>query len=225
MVVPNPDLDAEYATNFELGISKVFAERLKINLTGYYTLLEDALVRRDFTVNGQDSIIYRDDLSQVQAIQNAAEARVYGMQAEVEVRLSRYFDLLTQFNWQEGEEELDDGSVSPSRHAAPWFGVSRLTFSRDGLTLELNAQYSGEFAFEDLNVGEQGKPYLYATDENGNPYSPSWYTLNFKAMYAVNDLLTISGGVENLTDQRYRTYSSGIAAAGRNVVLSVRAGF
>lgn len=225
VVIPNPDLDAEYATNFEVGVSKVFAERLKINLTGYYTLLNDAMVRRDFTLNGRDSIPYRGELSQVQAIQNAAEARVYGIQAELEVRLSDSFDFLTQFNWQEGEEELDDGSVSPARHAAPWFGVSRLTYSQDELTLELNAQYSGAFAFEDLNVGEQGKPYLYATDENGNPFSPSWYTLNLRAMYALNDTWTVSGGVENLTDQRYRTYSSGIAAAGRNVVLSLRAGF
>jgi hemoglobin/transferrin/lactoferrin receptor protein len=225
VVVPNPELDAEYATNFEVGLSKVFAKRLKINLTGYYTLLNNAMVRRDFTFNGQDSIPYRGELSQVQAIQNAAEARVYGIQAEMEIRLNEYFDFLTQFNWQEGEEELDDGSVSPSRHAAPWFGVSRFTYTQDDLTLELNAQYSGEFAFEDLNVGEQGKPFLYATDGNGNPYSPAWYTLNLRAMYALNDTWTISGGVENLTDQRYRTYSSGIAAAGRNVVLSVRAGF
>jgi len=225
VVVPNPDLDAEYATNFEVGLSKVFAERLKINLTGYYTLLENAMVRRDFTFNGQDSIPYRGELSQVQSIQNAAEATVYGIQAEVEVRIGKSFDFLTQFNWQDGEEELDDGSVSPARHAAPWFGVTRLTYGFDELTLELNAQYSGEFAFEDLNVGEQGKPYLYATDGDGNPFSPWWYTLNLRAMYEVNDTWTLSGGMENLTDQRYRTYSSGIAAAGRNVVLSVRAGF
>lgn len=225
VVVPNPDLKAEYATNFEFGISKVFAERLKVGVTGYYTLLENAMVRRDFTLAGRDSIIYQDDLSQVQAIQNAAEARVYGVQAELEIILPNNFSLSSQFNWQDGEEELDDGSTSPSRHAAPWFGVTRMRYVVPKLTLELNAQYSGEVAFEDLNVGEQGKPYLYASDANGDPYSPGWYTLNFRASYQFSTTWAVSGGVENLTDQRYKTYSSGIAAAGRNVVLSVRAGF
>ena len=225
VVIPNPDLDAEYATNFELGISKVFVDRVKLGVTGYYTLLDNALVRRDFTLNGQDSILYQGDLSQVQAIQNAAEASVYGLQAELEIILPYNLSLSSQFNWQDGEEELDDGSTSPARHAAPWFGVSRLRYTDSKITVELNAQYSGEVAFEDLNVGEQGKPYLYAADENGNPYSPSWYTLNFRATYQLSPTWLISGGVENISDQRYRTYSSGIAAAGRNVVLSLRAGF
>lgn len=225
VVIPNPDLDAEYATNFELGVSKVLADRVKIGITGYYTLLNNAMVRRDFTLEGQDSILYQGELSQVQAIQNAAEATVYGIQAELELILPSNFTLSSQFNWQEGEEEMDDGSTSPSRHAAPWFGVTRLRYVKPKITLELNTQYSGEFAFEDLNVGEQGKPYLYATDGNGNPYSPSWYTLNFRAMYQLSTTWTISAGVENLTDQRYRTYSSGIAAAGRNIVLSATARF
>ena len=42
---------------------------------------------------------------------------------------------------------------------------------------------------------------------------------------AVMDILDREFGVENLTDVRYRPYSSGICAAGRNLVLSLRAGF
>ena len=81
VTVPNPNLDAEYAYNFDLGIAKVFGETVKIDLTGYYTILKNALVRRNFQLNGQDNIMYDGELSQVQAIQNAAEANVYGIQA------------------------------------------------------------------------------------------------------------------------------------------------
>ncbi|MFA4862568.1 MAG: hypothetical protein WC605_02230, partial [Bacteroidales bacterium] len=59
----------------------------------------------------------------------------------------------------------------------------------------------------------------------GNPYSPAWYTLNFKVMYQITDILSVSGGVENLTDIRYRPYSSGITAPGRNFILSLKANF
>ncbi|HRX97492.1 MAG TPA: TonB-dependent receptor, partial [Bacteroidales bacterium] len=62
-------------------------------------------------------------------------------------------------------------------------------------------------------------------DDNGNPWSPSWYTINFKAMYQLTDLISLSAGLENITDQRYRPYSSGIVAPGRNFIISVRATF
>ncbi|MGB0918188.1 MAG: TonB-dependent receptor plug domain-containing protein, partial [Flavobacteriales bacterium] len=86
VVVPNPSLKAEYAYNVEAGVAKVFGKSVKLEITGYYTFLNNALVRRDFTLNGVDSIIYDGELSQVQAIQNAASAYVYGVQAGVEVK-------------------------------------------------------------------------------------------------------------------------------------------
>ncbi|RFC54220.1 TonB-dependent receptor [Brumimicrobium aurantiacum] len=225
VVIPNPDLSAEYAYNFDLGITKVVGNVLKLDLTGYYTLLENAIVRRDYQLNGADSILYDGTLSQVQALQNAAVADVYGIQAGVEINLSKGFMLTSKFNYQMGEEEMDDGSVSPSRHAAPWFGITRLKYNYRKLSLEVNAQYQGERAHEDLSVSEQGKSDIYALDENGNTYSPSWYTVNLKAMYQFHDNFTVSGGLENITDQRYRPYSSGLSGAGRNFVLSLIANF
>ena len=225
VVIPNPELQAEYAYNVDVSIAKVFADVVKLDLTGYYTVLTNALVRRDFTLNGQDSIVYAGELSQVQAMQNAAVANVYGLQAGIEVKLPLGFGLSSDFNWQVGTEELADGTTSPSRHAAPWFGVSRLTYRYKTLILQLNAQYSGAVKTENLAEEEKGKPEIYATDENGNSWSPSWYTINFKASYQFLHNFTVSAGVENLTDQRYRPYSSGIVAPGRNFVLSVKASF
>lgn len=225
VTVPNPDLKAEYAYNVDVSIAKVIADVVKLDLTGYYTILTNALVRRDYTLNGLDSILYDGELSQVQAMQNAAVTNVYGIQAGVEVKLPLGFGLSSDFNWQVGREELDNGETSPSRHAAPWFGVSKLTYRYKNFNLQLNAQYSGAVKHENMPEEEKGKTEIYATDENGDPYSPSWYTINFKASYQFLHHITVSGGIENLTDQRYRPYSSGIVAAGRNFVLSVKANF
>ncbi len=223
VVVPNPDLKAEYAYNMELGIAKVFGEVVKIDLTGYYTLLNDAMVRRDYTLNGMDSIMYDGTMSKVQAIQNAAVASVYGIQAGLEVKLLYGFGFICDFNYQKGEEELDDGSTSPSRHAAPVFGTSKLIYSADKLNMQFYAMYSGKKTYKQLPVEEQGKKEIYAVDSDGNPWSPSWYTLNFKTMYQITDNFSVSAGLENITDQRYRPYSSGIVAPGRNFIISVRA--
>ncbi|MEQ8924774.1 MAG: TonB-dependent receptor [Fulvivirga sp.] len=223
ITVPNPDLTAEYAYNFDVGVAAKIGEVAKIDLTAYYTLLDNALVRRNFTLNGNDSIIYQGELSQVQAIQNAAQARVYGIQAGVELSLSDHFQFITDLNYQQGEEELDDGSTSSSRHAAPLFGTSRLKFNHDKLKLEFYASYQGEISHNDLAVEERAKDEIYAKDSEGNTNAPSWYTLNLKAMFPVSDKLTVTAGLENITDQRYRPYSSGVSAPGRNFILALRA--
>jgi hemoglobin/transferrin/lactoferrin receptor protein len=225
VTVPNPDLEAEYVYNADVNIAKVFGDVVKIDLTAYYTNLQNALVRRDYSLNGTDSIMYDGEMSQVQAIQNAASANVYGVQAGIEIKLPANFSFSSDFNYQKGEEELDDGTTSPSRHAPPWFGVSRLTCSTGKLNMQFYALYSGEKKYEDLPEEEKGKDYIYAIDDNGNPYSPGWYTLNFKALYPITDNFVITAGLENITDRRYRPYSSGIAAPGRNFILSVRANF
>lgn len=225
VVVPNPDLKAEYAYNGEIGIAKVLGETVKIDVTAYYTLLNNALVRRNFTLNGQDSIVYNNAKSRVQAIQNAAKASVYGVQASLEIKTSSGFGFFSQFNYQKGEEELDNESTSPLRHAAPWFGMSRLSYTMPNLNVQFYAMYSGQVRYENLSEEGRATDFIFAIDANGRPYSPSWLTLNFKALYQLNANLSLSAGIENLTDLRYRPYSSGIVAPGRNFILALRANF
>lgn len=225
VVVPNPNLEAEYAYNIDFGIAKVFGDAVKVDATAFYTLLDNAMVRRSFLLNGLDSIVYDGTLSQVQAIQNAAVAHVYGVQAGIEVKLHSDFSITSRINYQVGEEELEDGSTSPSRHAAPWFGTTRLTYTNKKTSLQFYVAYSGERAFEDMPEEEKGKTEIYAINMDGNPYSPSWYTLNFKALHHLSETFVISAGLENITDQRYRPYSSGLVAAGRNFILSLTAKF
>lgn len=225
VTVPNPDLEAEYAYNFDLGIAKVFGESVKIDLTGYYTILQNAMVKRNFQLGGKDSIMYGGVLSQIQAIQNAAVANVYGLQAGLEVKLPAGFSISADANYQVGEEELDDGTKSPSRHAPPFFAVARLNYMFDKLHLQFYTNYMAERKHDDLPYGEQKKVELYAKDANGETYAPSWYTLNIKVMYELSDTFSIDAGIENLADVRYRPYSSGISAPGRNFIMSLKANF
>lgn len=225
VVVPNTALRAEYAYNGELNISKIWGEVLKLDLTGFYTYLDRAMVRRAFQVNGKDSIVYDGRMSKVYAIQNAAYGTVYGFHAGIEVKLPSGFGFSSRYTYQIGKEEMDNGKTSPSRHAAPAFGLSRLFYQKEKLNMEFYAMYSAEVSHERLNPEEQGKIAIYAKDTNGKPYSPSWYTLNFKGMYQFHPNLTVTAGVENITDQRYRPYSSGLVAPGRNFILALRATF
>ena len=225
VVIPNTNLEAEYVYNGEIGFAQIVKKNWKIDASAYYTFLQNAMVRRDFTFNGQDSIVYQGELSQVQAIQNAANAYVYGAQVGLEAKLPHGFGLNAVYNYQKGREELADGTQSASRHAAPMFGAAHVTFKHKGLFIDLYTLFSGGVSFENLPEEEKGKGYLYAIDEDGNPFSPAWATLNLKTSYRLNKNFSISAGMENILDLRYKSYSSGIAAAGRNFILSGKVSF
>lgn len=225
VVVPNPDLQAEYAWNIEGGIDHRFGDIVRAELTLYYTLLNNAMVRRDFQLNGQDQIFYDGELSDVQAIQNGAQTTVYGFQTSLRVAIHPYLTLTGHLNAQVGREELADGSVSPSRHAAPFFGSTRLRYAQENLQLILSFDYQGERTFNDLAFEERNKDEIYAKDANGNNFAPGWGVLHLKTLYEINELITITAGLENITDVRYRPYSSGISGAGRNFYISVRTRF
>lgn len=221
VVVPNPDLKPEYAHNVELGIVKTFGSFLKLDFSAYYTHLDNAMVRRDFHVNGSGRMLYKGEEVGILAIQNAASAYVSGFQLGCYAVLPMGFGYNMQLNLQHGKEELDNGSRSTIRHAAPFFGRAALTFQHDKLTMELYTQFQAKRAYEDMPETEKSKKEIYALDGSGNVYSPSWFTLNLKAQYKPNAHLLLNAGLENITDKRYRHYSSGISAPGRNFIASV----
>jgi hemoglobin/transferrin/lactoferrin receptor protein len=221
VAVPNPGLEPEYARNFELGVIKNFNEKASFEVTAFYTRLKDAMVRRDFTMNGKDSMMYDGQMSNVEALVNADAADIYGASFAFEYLFTNKLRTRNNLTITEGE----DSDGYPVRHAPPLFGSSHLIFESQKLYFDLYADYSGKLDYEELAPSEQAKPYMYATDENGNPFSPAWWTLNLKFNYKLTSMVALGGGVENILDNRYRTYSSGIVSPGLNFIFSVNARF
>jgi len=217
VVVPNPGLEPEYARNFELNIVRNYSQKARIELTGFYTRLKNAMVRRDFTLNGQDSMLYDGTMSKIEALVNAESATIYGANLSVEYLLTRELRTRHDITFTQGE----DAEGFPVRHVPPTFGSSHLIYEKNKFFVDLYADYSGKLDFDELAPDEQDKPHLYLPDENGNPYSPGWWTLNMKCSYALNQKVTFTAGVENVTNNRYRSYSSGIVSPGINFVGSV----
>ncbi len=222
VVVPNANLKPEYAYGGELGLKLNIDDVLKVDLSTYYTFLDNALIRRDFSLNGETEIIYDGELSSVQAIQNASKSWIYGFEVGAEVKLSNTLKIRTQYNIIDGTEEDASGIEVPVRHVAPDFGNTHFIFKKDKLEVDAFAMYNSELSFNQLAETERGKAYLYALDANGNPYAPSWYTLNLRTQYQFNTSVSLTASLENITDQRYRPYSSGISAPGRNLIVALR---
>ena len=224
LTVPNPHLKAEYAYNFDIGYAINISDKIRFDITGFYTILNDAIVRRPSTFNSQDSVVYEGVKSRVFSLQNAAKAKAYGIQAGVELFFLKNFSWLIQGNWIEGEETDDNKDEDvPLRHAPPFYGNTHIKFNGKKYRVDVYALWNGEISSKNLAPSEQAKTFIYAKDKNGNPYSPSWYTLNIKTSYQLKSYLELTAGWENITNQRYRTYSSGIVSPGSNLILSLRA--
>ncbi|MFI1772819.1 TonB-dependent receptor plug domain-containing protein [Thalassobellus citreus] len=221
VVVPNETLRPEYAYGGEVGLKLNFGQKLILDMSTYYTYLDNALVRRDYNLNGDTDIIYDGELSNVQAIQNASKAWIYGFEIGMKMPITNTLKLTSQYSIIGGTEE-NDGIEVPIRHVAPYFGNSHLIWTTKNLKFDFFANYNNELSFNQLAPSEKEKDYIYALDANGNPYSPSWYTLNLRTQYQLTNSTTLTASLENISNQRYKTYSSGIAAAGRNFILSLK---
>ena len=221
VVVPNQNLKAEHAYGGELGLKLNFDDVCIIDMATYYTFLDNALIRSDYTLNGDSQIMYDGELSNVQAIQNASKERIYGFEAGIQLKFSESLKVISQYNVVGGTQE-DNGMEVPVRHVVPNFGNTHMVWQKEKLQIDVFAEYNSELSFDQLAPSEQSKDFIYALDSNGNPYAPSWYTLNLRTQYQLSKAATITAALENITDQRYLTYSSGITAPGRNLIVSLK---
>lgn len=226
LVVPNADLKPEYAYNGEVGFVKSIRNKVKVDGAVYYTYLQNALARRNFTYNGQDSILFDGEMSQVQAIQNITSAYVYGVQAGVTWNIWKGLTLRSNISYQVGEEEsADSARFYPKSHIAPIFGRTTLSYQIKKWRFDVYANYNGKVDYDKMPLTEIQDPTVYAKDADGKPFTPAWTTWNAKVGYYPSKHVSLFVGVENLTDQLYRTFGSGISAPGRNFIFTLRGNF
>lgn len=218
VMVPNPDLKPEYARNVEIGIIRRYQKIAKFELDAFYTFLNDAMVRSDFSFNGKDSILYDGTLSKVEAMVNADYAHLFGGSFSAEVFFSPRISMKNSFSYTWGEDSFGD----PLRHAAPFFGSSHLNYTGEKYRIACYARFNGEISNANLSSSELEKPEIYAIDANGKPYSPAWWTLNLKSSVKLSKKFMLNAGLENILNKRYRPYSSGIVSGGRNLILSLK---
>jgi hemoglobin/transferrin/lactoferrin receptor protein len=221
VVVPNPNLKAEYAYNAEFGLQYQFMKKSTIGVNAYQTYLTNALTVQNGTFNGADSVLYDGQMSQVLTTTNAGNAYVRGFEAFLQAQLTNNLQLSGSYNYTFGRI-LTDSIPYPLDHIAPAFGKLSLRYTalHNKLKVEGYAMYSGWKHLEDYNlVGEDN--FSYATPDG----MPSWYTLNLRANYNINNQLSIQVACENITDQNYRMFASNISAPGRNFILTLRGNF
>ena len=214
VTVPNNQLQPEYSYNAEVGISRVVEGYIKVELVGYYTYLTNAIVRAPYQLDGLDSLMYDGDSYRVTANHNAGEAYIYGSTMGITANLNKNITLNGTLNYTQGHNISDD---APLGHIPPIFGRTSLTYRKSRFYVNTYVVYQGWKHLEDFS------PYGEDNQEEAMAYGyPSWWTANIKAGFQVGQYLDFMLAVENIFDQFYRPYASGISAPGRNFLLTAR---
>ncbi|MCC6691263.1 MAG: TonB-dependent receptor, partial [Bacteroidia bacterium] len=124
VIVPNPNLQPEYAYNVEAGFANLFADnKWKLEGSCFYTLLTNAMVVKDFKLNGKDSVLYGGVLSKVVAAQNADEAYIQGVTGTLTADLNDNFSFKSSITYTRGSyKDNENDTIVPLDHIAPLFG-------------------------------------------------------------------------------------------------------
>lgn len=214
VTVPNPDLSPEYTYNAELGISRFVEGYMKIKLVGFYTYLNDAIVRTPYQLNGQDSLEYDGDLYMVTTNYNAGQAYIYGISMSIMANPNKNFSLKSTLNYTKGHNLSDD---VPLGHIPPIFGRTSFTYRKSKFFIDTYIVYQGWKYDDDFS------PYGEDNEAEAMVYGfPSWWTANIKAGFEAGAHFDFILAIENLFDQFYKPYASGVSGPGRNFILTAR---
>jgi hemoglobin/transferrin/lactoferrin receptor protein len=239
VVLPNADLKPEYTYNLDLSVTQFIADKVSIEVTGFYSLFRNAIIKAPFKLNGQDSIIYNGVKSQVLASQNVNKANVYGFTAGVNAEFVSGLTFNSTISFTKGSFKTDNTKASsiyekqsngtysivnrnvaskPLDHIPPVMGKTSIAYQHTTFNTELYLMYNGWKHLDQYNAdGEDNAQYATADG------MPAWLTANWKASINCTKNLQVQVGVENIFDRNYRYFASGFSAGGRNYIVALRA--
>ena len=231
VTVPNVDLRPEYAYNAELGILKYFNNKNSFfGIIGYYTLLNNYIIRENFILNGSSTILFDGEQANIVANVNKGNAYVFGGTLNFKSRFGNYFTAKASLTYTKGKTYDTNENLSS---IPPLFGLTEINYSKNKVEVGFNIRFNGKKKATDYNLSEgidniEQTPIINpnATEYINKYYgTPSWVTLNATSKYRLTKNVDLQITVDNVLDQHYKEFASGISAPGRNFSFSVLANF
>jgi iron complex outermembrane receptor protein len=205
---PNPDLEAEEATNYEIGWSDTFNRRLKLSSSIFYTQIDNAI--QSVVV---DSYMDGGNLVQVTQNQNVGDGTHKGFE------LSADYDLMPGLrvggNYTYLKRNIRD-PLRPDLKPVDTPEHEGFVYLAWDAMRDLTITPSVELASDRWNLETVG------ADANRYIKVGSYALLNLNVEYRVNEIFTASVGGRNLTDENYML-AEGFPEPGRQFFANVRA--
>ena len=214
-VIPTNALKPEYAINSEISAERIFGKKsLTLGTSLYFTYLFNAIIRSDFTLNGQDSILYDGEITNIQTNVNTNQAQIYGVSTYLNWRIIKNLTFNTTYNFTKG---IDLSNNLPLAHIAPQFGKIELIYKNDKFNTAIYSYYNLRKNVK--NYGGSSDNLDEAIEDFG---TPAWSTLNYRVSYLGVKNVALQFSVTNILDIHYKQFASAISAPGRSFMIGAR---
>jgi hemoglobin/transferrin/lactoferrin receptor protein len=141
-----------------------------------------------------------------------------GVSGGVQLDFNENISLKSSLNYTYGRyADTKNDTVIPLDHIAPLFGQTSLLYKAKQIDGEFFIRYNGKKTLSDYSPS--GEDNLQYATVNG---MPAWFTLNIRLGINITKNFRLNAACENITDNRYRQFASGINAPGRNFIISLR---
>ena len=220
LTVPNTSLVPEYSYNSSIGISaEKYFDNLYLNFSAstFATLLENAIVKQSYEIDGWNIINYDSNEYQLLANQNNETAFVYGFSSSLKVVIKEKLHLSSSVCYTRG---LILNSEFPMGHIPPLFGKLNFKYLFKKFEFSLFSLFNGDKKIKDF--GEGNIDNLSEASPDGYP---RWWVINTQLGYQYRESLNLSLGLYNLLDVHFKTFASGISAPGRSLMVSAKLSF
>jgi hemoglobin/transferrin/lactoferrin receptor protein len=214
--IPSSGLEPERFINNEVGLHWS-GERLTVSAAYFYTHIEDLIVRSPTgrLRDGQVEVTRR----------NGGSGQVQGIEGSLSYRLTEDWTVFGNITWQEGDIE-GYPTTSTQRQREPVSRLMPLT-GLAGLRWDSPAKrwwVEGTVQLVDdatrLSAADRGD-----TQRIPPGGTPGFTVATLRSGWRVNDAITLTAAVENVTDEAYRVHGSGVNQPGVNFVLGAQVRF
>lgn len=233
VTIPNVMIQPEFAYNAEVGIQKYFNDRkFRIGGNFYYTLL-DNYIQREFLFNADGSrqqVKFDGELGNAVTNQNRGTAYIWGYTLNYLGKLSDTWNTSGFITYTKGRTY---DTNEPMSSIPPLFGQFQVNYKKDKLELGADFRFNTKKDIKDFNIPEGIDNHDLTPVVNPNATeeteiffgSPGWMTLGFNGTYLVSNTFSVQARLDNIFDEHYIEFASGVAAPGRNLSVSFMAIF
>ena len=232
LVVPNPSLFPEYAYNFEWGLKRYFDKSNNyFSLRGFTTLVSRHIGRSSYFIfsdtttpdlatvryNGQEVITLANN--------NLGNRYLYGGSLDGYYSINKFLAIRGNLSFIDAFKSEKYG---PLPSITPAFGRLFIEYQSSKWLSYLSFQFSDNKNPETYSLGgEDGleETPLLSISPLSYAGTPAWSEWSWLGQYQFNKNTTIRVALENIFDTHYRTFASGISAAGRNFKLGINYSF
>ena len=231
VTVPNINVKPEFAYNVEVGIQKYFNDRkFRLSANVFYTFLHNYIMRDRFIINGSDQVLFDGEYGNAVANQNRGNAFITGYTCSYLGKLSTAWNTSGFITFTKGRTY---DSEEPMSSIPPLFGQFEVNYKKDRIEVGAALRFNSEKDIADFNFTEgidnhDLTPVVNVNavnDENIYYGAPSWISVGASGSYAVTKNLSVNARLDNIFDEHYIEFASGISSPGRNLSVSFVANF